>query len=227
MKIKNLLSAVALFAASVTTASAATYAYTGDPNRVGNGGSVSALSSTYNSDTERLTWSVSDAKTANGQAADGFWLVINGSGPNPKSIAPNTLAVLYADFSSSKLLAYSYNAQNNTTSVAGTLLQDFSSDLSVSGNTFGFDIDVSGLNSMFAAPWEGMAYGDLIGVWFHFASGTSLTPGQSFNFNQQAWYDTAFEKPEQTTVVPIPAAAFLFAPVLAGFMATRRRLKAK
>ena len=123
--------------------------------------------------------------------------------------------------------AYSYNAQNITISSAGTELADFSSDLTASGNTFSFDIDVSGLNNAFAAPWEGMQYADLIGVWFHFSSGTNFVPGQSFGFGQQAWYDTAFEKPEQTTAVPIPAAAFLFAPVLAGLVATRGRLAAK
>ena len=96
--------------ASVTTASAATHAYTGAPNRVGIGGTVSALSSTYNTDTEHLTWSVSDTKTANGNAADGFWLVINSSGANPKAITPNTLAVLCADFSvvNPVMKAYSY-----------------------------------------------------------------------------------------------------------------------
>ena len=78
------------------------------------------------------------------------------------------------------------NAQNNTSSFAGSELADTSSDLTVSGNTFSFDIDVSVLDNASATPWEGIQYADLTGVWFHFSSGTNFVPGQSFGFGQQA-----------------------------------------
>lgn len=109
------------------------------------------------------------------------------------------------------------------------------------GNTIGFSIDAGIINSftdpaIVAADWKGMQYDDQLGIWFHVTVDYAITGDGSaqspYDFlkgqnGKQAWYDTQGDNPIQTTVVPIPAAAFLFAPVLAGFVATRRKLKSK
>lgn len=236
MSIRQLLTAISLFAVSIGSASAATYQYEINNGSFGGGagGSFEQLKSTYDSDTEQLTWTLKNGQINGAGAVDGFWLVLN-DGPNPKQSNVNELAILYADFTNNKLLAYAYNGQNNANSInsPGILIGDYSSSIIETSDTIGFSFDASAINafthpSIVPTDWKGIQYDENIGVWFHVSYGTTITgnaqSGFDFSYQTQRWYDTANQ---QTTVVPIPAAAFLLAPVLAGFMATRRKLTNK
>ncbi|MFW5426576.1 MAG: VPLPA-CTERM sorting domain-containing protein [Methylophagaceae bacterium] len=219
-----------VFSLLAANASAATFSYERTNGTLGGsaGGTFDSISSSYNQTTNQLDWAITNGQMAAG-AVDGFWLVLS-SGPNPKS-SDKQLAIVYADFNSNTLLAYTYNGLNNANSITspGVLIGDFSAGIINSGNTVGFSIDVSSINSFYDTnvepDWEGMQYGENIGVWFHTTVGTSITgnaqSGYNFGYRRQAWYDTNMEN---TTVVPVPAALFLFAPALAGFATMRRKL---
>ena len=214
------------------SASAATYNYERNNGTLGGsaGGTFDNISSTYNTATNQLDWAITNGQMAAG-AVDGFWLVLS-SGPNPK-VSDKQLAIIYADFNSNTLLAYTYNGLNSASSInnPGVLIGDFSAGIINSGSTVGFSIDVASINSFYDTnvepDWEGMQYDGGIGVWFHTSVGTSITgnaqSGFNFGYTAQAWYDTHMET---TTVVPVPAAAFLFAPALLGFLGFRRKVTA-
>jgi hypothetical protein len=210
-------------------ASAATYHYDRSNGSLGggSGGTFDSISSSYNTTTNQLDWTITNAQITGSGAVDGFWLVLS-SGPNPKS-SDKQLSIVYADFNSNTLLAYTYNGLNSASSITspGVLIGDYSSSIINTGNTIGFSIDTTYMNDVFyntESDWEGMQYDENIGVWFHTSYGTTIAgnenDGYTFGYQTQRWYDTSNE----TTVVPIPAALFLFAPALAGFATMRRKL---
>jgi len=147
MKMKSTLAAGALFAVSISSASAATYQHTVNNGIFGNGGTFDQLQTSYDTNTEQLNWSLTNGKIGT-DAVTGFWLVLN-DGPNPKSTDVNELAILYADLSANKLLAYTYNGLNNSNSInnPGIFIGDYSTDLTVSANEFSFSIDASAINA--------------------------------------------------------------------------------
>jgi hypothetical protein len=233
VKQATIIAASILFALSATTASAATYQHTVNNGNFGNGGTFDQLQTSYDTSTEQLTWSLTNGQIGT-DAVTGFWLVLN-DGPNPKKSGPSELAILYADFSNNKLLAYAYNGANNPNSIndQNGFIGDFSSSLVKTSDSIGFNLDVSSINAFSAAPdWKGMQYDDELGIWFHVTVDYAITgDGQQSPFGflkgdngKQDWFDTDGDNPIETTVVPIPAAAFLFAPVLAGFIGLRRKL---
>lgn len=233
MKLQKLITAAALLVASIGVASAATYQYEVNNGSFGGGagGTFDQLKSTYNTNTEQLTWSLKNGQINGAGEVDGFWLVLN-DGPNPKSSNVNELAILYADFTNDKLLAYAYNGQNNANSInnPAILIGDYSSSIVKTADSIGFAFDASAINA-FAHPdinpadWKGIQYDADIGVWFHVSYGTIISGdaqnGFDFNYRTQRWYDVANH---QTTVVPVPAAALLFAPALLGFLGFRRKV---
>ncbi len=104
MKMNSTLAAGALVAVSISSASTATYQHTVNNGIFGNGGTFDQLQTSYDTNTEQLNWSLTNGKIGT-DAVTGFWLVLN-DGPNPKSTDVNELAILYADLSANKLLAY-------------------------------------------------------------------------------------------------------------------------
>lgn len=232
---KSILYILALAGSMIAVnASAATHYYDSLNGVLGGGagGTFDSINSSYNTDTQQLTWTITNGQITGIGAVDGFWLVLN-DGPNPKSSDVNELAIIYADFNSNKLLAYTYNGANNANSInsPGILIGDYSTDIINSGNTLGFSIDASAINSfshpsIVAADWKGMQYDDQIGIWFHTSYGTTIgggaANGYSFDYTAQRWYDKA----NQPTHTPIPAALFLFAPALLGFLGFRRKVTA-
>ncbi|MFA6044132.1 MAG: hypothetical protein WC718_04040 [Phycisphaerales bacterium] len=180
------IGALAAFAASAGSAHAITYSYdrTGGPNNA-DGGALSSIHSTFDSVTNRFTWTC----TFDNRITDGFTLVVSPNA-NPKG-HPGELAIIYFDnrtLSAPKLSVYNYNANNDQTSyrdgsnAAGTQAPDrimssvsastFVNSLSatnVSGNkrTLSFDIDATLINTH--APlypnaagndWTGVEYGN-------------------------------------------------------------------
>lgn len=208
-----------------------------------NGGIIDRVYTSYNANTEVLTWEVEFAD----QVAQGFTLALN-DGPNPKGDA-GELALLYFDATNMndvKISVYGYNGQNNQSSykdgspLSGTQTPDRistnalgleSAFLSASavdsgaGRTFSFSLDASGINSYSplnpgSEPWGGIHFGELIGFWFHPVKNlTTSYNAEGFLTDwrgQQGWLDGA-----NRPTVPTPAAAGVLG--LAGLAAARRR----
>lgn len=202
------------------------------------GGTISSIASTYDTDSKVFTWNVeySDGVAANTQ---GYWLVVSG-GPNPKSQA-GQLAIIYFDarsLASPNVSIYRYNGENNQNSfqTPGDLLastrnstaSQITASASQSGGrrTFNLSVNASAINARYNAgngfpDWEGIQYGDRIGVWFHSVASltTSYNGSELTGFSGRiGWYDT---DNETTTKIPTPGAAALLG--LGGLLATRRR----
>lgn len=205
------------------------------------GGQISAIASTYDTNTSVFTWNVSFSDGV-AKDTDGYYLVV-GPGPNPKGHAFE-YAIIYFDASSlanPNVSIYRYNGNNDGTSflTPGDLLASsrtpgqttITSSASAAGGarTFNLTVNASAINALFNPPttpqqadWRGIQYGQNIGVWFHPVTGLSTTySGTSltkFDFRGQGWLDTANER---TFEVPSPASAALLG--LGGLVAARRR----
>lgn len=187
---------------------------------LGNGGTVDALFTEYDSSTSVMTWAVDNA-VRNGALMDGFWLVTN-NGPAPPTAADG-LAIFYADFNSNSLWAFEYNGANDDTSYATSqYLGDFSSGLFSAGNTLGFSLNVDPIyaNLFASSPFDAQ-----IGIWFRPTWGTTTqTDGNGrltdWDFTDESWLDT----PDggYPTIVPIPGALLLYGSALFGLGLVRR-----
>lgn len=210
------------------------------PAQNANAGTISSINSTYNTTSKQFTWDVSysDGVTKD---TDGYWLVVS-NGPVPRG-TPDQYAIIYFDASSlsaPKVSVYRYSGQNNGLSwqSPGDLI--LSSQSSGSGITatatqtggqrrFQLSLNASAINSRYGAgttpsfpDWEGIQYGNQIGVWFHTVGGLSTTYNSStkkltyFNYSKEGWLDL-----ENQGTIPAPASAALMA--LGGLIAARRR----
>ena len=193
---------------------------------------MTSFSAAYNDATQQLTWS-STIHEAGGNLADGFWLVLS-DGPNPKNNF-NEYAIFYGDSNTGNLTSYVYNGANSASSWnnPGEFIQSFAltTDTSVANEvTFSFSIDVSGLNAHVPATpgtndWDGASFASQIGIWYHpvvFGAAPTYNADDSlasFRVSKNGWYDTS----DQDTVVPVPAAAWLFASGLIGLIGVSRR----
>ena len=90
----------------------------------------------------------------------------------------------------------------------------------------GLRFEVSVLDGLGFEP----VFDDHIGIWFHAVvfsgDGASYDDNDkltSFDFSRQSWYDTAHR---DTTVVPVPAAVWLFGSALIGLIGLGKRRKA-
>ncbi|MCB9838893.1 MAG: hypothetical protein H6813_06100 [Phycisphaeraceae bacterium] len=191
--------AASIVAAIAGSSSAAIHQWdwqVGDPGGYGtnnNGGTFESIHSTFNTDTNALTWDM----TFSDQVTKGFTLALN-DGPNPKGHA-GELALLYVDITSPaapKMLAYAYNGQNSNTSyidgvgnIAGNQTPDDIVDVDDRGGSnwiehftvedtmdgkrvVSFAIDASVINTHTpdypgSTPWFGLGFGEKLGIWLH------------------------------------------------------------
>ena len=180
-------------------------------------GKTKSITTTFNSNTDVLTWSSTFERNANGALPKGAWLVLN-DGPNPKGVS-NELAIYYLDAIEKKVSIYNYNGANNSKSWQ---VSDYlgSTDLAVSNadndTTFKFALDLTDINglSKFGPEWKGTSFNDNIGIWFHGAADTDKAAFatsykengalSNFSYGTAGWYDA---KDLTTTAVPEPASA--------------------
>lgn len=247
-----LLGAVAV-AALAGAASASTYVFDftpGDPGSYGinnNGGVFERVQSSFNSSTNRLTFSV----TFSNQVTRGFTLAING-GANPKGHG-GEMALFYFDannLGAPKLTAYNYNGLNNITSYfdgdgptpgiqapdkimsdSDRSATDMVSAQDIDGKRIlSFSIDASaiiGHNPMYGTPgdWTGAQFADAFGIWMHpfkTFNPTYDADGNITNLHSggEGWFDGTML---QTVLIPLPGTAGMAALGLVGMSIRRRR----
>ncbi|MGB3723177.1 MAG: PEP-CTERM sorting domain-containing protein [Pacificimonas sp.] len=231
----TLAGSVALLGAAAAQAGP-TYSWQGDPQTApssgtgGYGTKLTDFSASYDTtgilslDIEISGQDVSD---------DGFWFVVNNGG-NPKGI-PNELAILYGDVAGGTITSYVYNGSNapNSFSNPGIFLQSDVGALSQTGaDSYGFSIDVSAINAMAMGPnWEGVRFGEEIGIWFHPIGGAGFTYDldggiASLSISNTGWFDSGGIETEFDPIgnipVPAPGALALLGLGLMGLALARR-----
>jgi len=251
VKYATLIGAGAIVA-SCSSAHAAMFAWDwtrGQPVSAGisdAGGTIGGISTTFDTASNRFTWSV----TFTDQVTQGFALVLT-SGPNPKGHA-GELAIVYFDntnMASPRVSVYNYNGLNTLTSykdgnasagnqapdrITNTTLEGpaFESVTAVDANgkrTLSFAMDATSVNlhdPLYPNPqgndWTGLAYGSKMGIWFHPLKNLTTaynTSGYLTNWSgTQGWMDG---NNISTREVPAPGAAALAG--LGGLLAARRR----
>lgn len=157
-------------------------------------GMINNLTTEYDSDNQQLTFLAAfEPEAGTGELPLGFFLVIN-NGPDPKGI-DGEYAILYFDAITDTtpiITAYAYNGENGADSffdgaeAVGNqapdpivsslndpgLITAASSVDNPGGRVVSFTIDTSAINAHSPAygsdaDWEGIAFDDTIGVWFH------------------------------------------------------------
>ena len=208
------LLAVGSVIAVTNPAQAATFEFDSAVGGNSNVGVHKQIKTSFNSDTEELSWSSTFSRNLNnGTLADGAWLVLN-DGPNPKShVQENTM--FYFDGVNEKLTAYTYNGvngsnswQDNNSVYLGSW--DLDVDRSADEVTFSFDMDMTDINSRtdLGNDWQGTLFNDQIGIWFHGVSNVQAAYNadgslSNFSYDSQGWFDAANL---QATKVPEPGA---------------------
>jgi hypothetical protein len=240
---KTTILAAAVLGMASAAASATQYQWIFDGSNPGQnpaGGTISAVNSTFDTASKVFTWDVSFSDGVSGNT-NGYWLVVN-DGPNPKS-HDRELAIMYFDATSlaaPKVSIYRYNGanSNNSFSSPGDLLASSSvetsgiaASVSDSGDTrtMRLMVDATSINSRYGAAngfpdWEGIAFDDRIGMWFH--------PIRNAHFGYDGLRITSLGGTSgwldgdhlTTTIIPAPGAAALVA--MGGLLATRRRRSA-
>jgi len=206
-----------LTAASVLLASAPAFAttFTFDGSNLSGGvaGKVESITTSFNDNNNKFSWSSTYQKSGSGISPDGLWLVAN-DGPNPKG--QGELAIYYLDGIDKKVSIFEYSGANNANSFKdpGNFLGSTTLEVIESGNekTFAFnfdmdDFDLSGISDK--AAWKGSAFDKKVGLWVHGVSGLKTkydTNGllTKFGYAKQSAYDVSNK---HATAVPEPASA--------------------
>lgn len=151
--------------------------------------------------TQRLSATLDfTSEIVRGGTEGGFWLVVS-DGENPKSQI-GEYAILYGDLNNNRITAFEYNGNNSADSIVdpGNQLEIFSNamtytDANNSDGIVTFDLDVTSINmANLGGDWDGVSFGEKIGVWFHF--GANLTPTYA-NGNAASGQLTNFHLPHQ------------------------------
>lgn len=251
LKTLNAIALAALTFGISNSASATLYTYdVTAPTGSHNAGKVTDIVTTFNTITEKFTWSHAINDKGNGGQSDGFWLVVT-DGPNPKTHA-GEYAILYGDADAGKVTAYEYsglnngNSWNNPGNFLGSWNLNVARNSANTASTFSFNIDATTLNSTYTGHcsdvtnncdnngtewnstlWDGLAFGERMGYWFHPFINSSFSYNEngeitSFSQSQQGWYDKGNLR--TTASVSEPATLALFGLALGlGFAARRRK----
>lgn len=159
----------------------------------------------YDADNQRLRGHLDfTPEIVKGGRDGGFWLVVS-DGPNPKDQI-GEYAILYGDLNRNRITAYEYNGNNSANSITdpGNLLEVFFDALTfiddggseTPDGVVKFDIDVSSINMMdLGDDWDGVSFGEKIGVWFHFGENLRARYNdhtnelKKFDLGHQGWVD--------------------------------------
>ena len=241
---KTLAATLVISLGVVINAHAKTYSFE-DNNPgggVGNddGGDITFFSSSYDSDSEVLSWQ-SNLILSNRRLADAFWLVLS-DGPDPM-VDRNEYAIFYGDSYTGNLSAYVYNGVNSGSSwnTPGEFIQTFGGavegDTSEAGKvSYSFSIDASSINSYQPTTpgindWDGSQFGESIGIWYHpvvldnapeYNADGSLS---SFPEIISGFYDAFDQGTTTVSNIPEPGTLALTSLGLIGMFASRRRRK--
>ena len=175
---KQLLPAAALTTAfALTSAPASALLYTFDtynPSQNPAGGEIEQVTTTFDDETNTLEWTHRVSPES-----DSFWLVVTG-GPNPKK-ASGEYVILYGDESNGTVTAYEYDGNNGTQSynTLSNYLGTYDLTVTQEGgfDVFNFAIDGDDIDAAYASSggtasyWQGLGFGENIGLWFHPAIG--------------------------------------------------------
>ena len=228
MKFKNILATVATVALS-QQAAATVYTYdVTNPSGNHKSGQVTALSTSYDNNTDDFSWSHTISDTAT-QSSDGFWLVVSG-GANPKTHDAEYV-IFYGDSDAGIVTAYEYNGLNSSNSYQSTQYidsfdLDYSYDNAAGEATFSFDLDATDINNLnIASTWVGIEFEELLGYWLHPSVESSFSYASNgeldgFSKGGAGWYDKGNL---QTTSVSAPATIGLMALSFAGLVGFRRK----
>lgn len=249
----KLISVAILATAVVSQSFAVQYKWTWDGSGPysNNAGSIQSTGASYDTATGAYEFEVKFTNAPNGQKPNGFWLATS-DGPNPKGMS-GQLTLFYFDASTSTptLTAYGYNGLNNGTSwkdgamasgnqtpdkiassrTTSNFINSLSSTTSGGVRTMKFSVNGSLINAynpinQESTPWEGVSFGNKIGVWFHALQGMSTSYGHdgfltSFSYSREGYLDLTNQ---DTEVVPEPATMAVLG---AGALALIRRRRAK
>ncbi len=232
-KFLQLCAVAAALSTMTVTAHAAYYTYSIDnPGGSTGGGDIKNISTSYSTTAKIFSWqyTIDDFN-------DGFWLVVS-DGPNPKQASSSEYAIFYGDLTNNILSAYQYNGANNSVSYLnpGNLLDQWIGALTTTDNldgteTTSFSVDVKDINNeALGAEWDGVQFGEKIGIWFHPSTGSKFTYEKNqitdFTYKGQGWHDsrdkTTTEEPLDPNEIPAPSALFLLGLGLLGMTYARR-----
>ncbi|MCA0360263.1 MAG: hypothetical protein LCH41_04340 [Armatimonadetes bacterium] len=252
MNLKVTVLSFAVVAAGAANATTWVYDWRpGDPGMGGNAGAVRAIDSTFNSQTNRLTYSVTMEKEA-GQSSsqvNGFYLAMN-DGPNPKG-KTGELAFLYFDATNAhdlKLTAYGYRGDGNNSwqdgsTASGTQNPDkiltsvkdktWVNSLAFKTNTDGsrtlsFDINASRINNRTplypsaGVTWDGIEYDSKVGIWFGALKGVHSSYGTDGYLSNFGFSNITWVDTTNQQAVPEPATMTIL-----GLIAAARARKRK
>ena len=221
---KQLLLGAALLMFSMGS-QATIYQYS-DPNASTLNERLNSISTTYDDINQVFTWSVTlnDGRPE----IDSFWLVVN-DGPMPHHQRKET-AIMYGDLENNILTTYVYDPVKGFNSWEKRRLYLQTDEITTEGNTISFAIDTTEINNWkpHKKHYDGITFDEKIGIWFF----TNAQSGFEYNRKDKIKH-FVFDNTHRTgrydiinehaTVIPIPAAAWLFAPAIMLLGGLRKR----
>jgi len=200
--------AIALTGAPAT---AATFSYelTDEPTFQSNAGDLTALTTTFDDQSDLFTWSSTfSAKTSTDELPEGGWLVVN-DGPAPKNFA-NENVIFYLDGINEQVSAYNYNGDKKSASwETGKFLGTQNLEVKNEGDdrTLAFSWDMTSINGMtdtFGSEWKGTSFAEKVGIWYHTADKLALDysgDDRLSKFDYEFANKTIFDKKLRDTTV--------------------------